>query len=61
MNKDQIQGRVEQVKGAVKEATGKVIGNKELEVEGRIDKTTGKVQSGFGDVKEKLKDTIDKV
>lgn len=61
MNKDQIQGRVEQAKGAVKEVTGKVIGNKKLETEGKIDKTSGKVQSGFGDAKEKLKDTIDKI
>ena len=38
-----------------------VTGNKELEIEGRIDKTAGKVQSGFGDAKEKLKDRIDKV
>lgn len=61
MNKDQIQGRVEQVKGAVKEAAGKVIGNNDLEIEGKVDQTSGKIQSGFGDAKEKLKDVIDKV
>ncbi|MBP6225956.1 MAG: CsbD family protein [Rhizobacter sp.] len=61
MNKDQVKGRVEQAKGAAKEIAGKVTGNKELEIEGRIDKTAGKVQSGFGDAKEKLKDRIDKV
>ena len=60
MNKDQIQGRAEQAKGVVKEVTGKVIGNKELEIEGKIEKTTGKVQSSLGDAKEKLKDAIDK-
>ena len=41
MNKDQIQGRAEQAKGVVKEVTGKVIGNKELEIEGKIDEVLG--------------------
>lgn len=61
MNKDQIQGRVEQVKGAVKEVAGKATGNKSLEIEGKLDKLSGNIQSGQGDAKEKLKDIIDKV
>ena len=61
MNKDQIQGRVEQVKGAVKEVAGKATGNKSLEVEGKLDKLSGKIQSGQGDAKEKLKESIDTV
>ena len=60
MNKDQVKGRVEQVKGAVKEVAGKATGNKSLEVEGKLDKLSGKIQSGHGDAKEKLKDIIDK-
>ena len=36
-------------------------GNKSLEVEGKLDKLSGKIQSGQGDAKEKLKDIIDKV
>ncbi len=60
MNKDQVKGRVEQVKGAVKEVAGKATGNKSLEVEGKLDKLSGKIQSGQGHAKEKLKDLIDK-
>ena len=55
MNKDQVKGRVEQVKGSVKEATGKVVGNGKLEAEGKIDKVTGKTQATYGDVKDAVK------
>jgi uncharacterized protein YjbJ (UPF0337 family) len=58
MNKDQVKGRVEQAKGAVKEAAGKVVGNKKLENEGQIDKATGKVQATYGDIKEDVKDAV---
>jgi uncharacterized protein YjbJ (UPF0337 family) len=58
MNKDQMKGRVEEVKGKVKEVAGKLVGNKDLEQEGTIQKTGGKVQAGYGDVKEDIKKTI---
>ena len=61
MNKDQVQGRVEQAKGAVKETTGKVVGNDRLRAEGKLDKAGVKIQSGVGDVKEKVKDAVDKL
>ena len=58
MNKDQVKGRIEQAKGAVKETTGKVVGNKKLETEGQIDKATGKMQATYGDIKEDVKDAL---
>ena len=60
MNKDQVKGRVEQAKGSVKEATGKVVGNQKLEVEGKIDKAAGKTQATYGDLKEDVKDAVKK-
>lgn len=57
MNKDQVNGRLEQAKGSVKEAAGKVVGNTKLESEGQADKASGKAQATYGDVKEKVKDT----
>jgi uncharacterized protein YjbJ (UPF0337 family) len=56
MNKDQIQGRVEEAKGSVKQTTGRVIGKPDLEDRGTIEKVAGKVQKTFGDVKEQVKD-----
>jgi uncharacterized protein YjbJ (UPF0337 family) len=58
MNKDQVKGRIEEAKGKVKEATGVVLDDKDLEAEGNVQKNIGKVRSGFGDLKEDLKDSI---
>ena len=61
MNNDQVKGRVEEAKGAVKETTGRVVGNRDLEAEGAVDKASGKSQSTFGDAKEKVADAIKKI
>lgn len=58
MNKDQVAGRVEEAKGKLKEVAGKVTGSEKLEAEGVADKAAGKVQSTYGDTKEKAKDAI---
>jgi uncharacterized protein YjbJ (UPF0337 family) len=56
MNKDQVKGRVEEVKGAIKEKTGRVTGNPDLEDRGSLEKVAGKTQKTYGDVKEQVKD-----
>ena len=58
MNKDQVEGRLDQAKGKVKEVTGKVVGNEKLEGKGVVEQASGKVQSTYGDAKEKAKDAI---
>ncbi|MBK1672459.1 general stress protein CsbD [Ectothiorhodospira shaposhnikovii] len=55
MNKDQVEGRAKETTGKVKEVTGRAVGNDELENKGKIQKGTGKVQAGYGDLKEDLK------
>lgn len=55
MNKDQIKGRVEEAKGKVKEAAGVILDDETMEAEGAIQKNIGKVQAGFGDLKEDVK------
>lgn len=56
MNKDQVKGRVEQSSGKVKEVVGKLVGNDRLRTEGAAEKVKGKVQAGYGDAKENVKD-----
>ncbi|MBX3570411.1 MAG: CsbD family protein [Rhizobiaceae bacterium] len=56
VNKDQVSGVAKQVKGAVKEAAGKATGNRQTQAEGTAEKLAGKVQKGYGDAKEKIKD-----
>ena len=55
MDKDRIKGSAEQAKGAVKEAAGKVFGDKKLETEGKADKAAGKVQNAVGGLKDALR------
>lgn len=65
MNKDQVEGRVDQAMGKVKEVAGKAVGNKRLQGEGKADQSKGKLQTVYGDTKEdakdKAKDIIDKI
>jgi uncharacterized protein YjbJ (UPF0337 family) len=58
VNKDQVKGVGKQASGAVKEAAGKVTGNRRLEAEGKAENVAGKIQKGFGDVKEKVKKAL---
>ena len=51
INRHQVNGRVKIGKGAIKEATGRLIGNKMLQVKGYIQKNLGKVQEKLGDLK----------
>jgi uncharacterized protein YjbJ (UPF0337 family) len=57
MNKDQLKGRFEEMKGGVKEATGKLVGDKTLEKEGNFQKNVGKVQENVGDLKQSIEDS----
>jgi len=53
INKDQVKGRVEEVKGSSKEAAGKIVGDKMLEAKGILQKNLGRAQANFGDVKQR--------
>lgn len=55
MNKDRIEGAAKQVKGAVKEAAGKALGDSKLVVEGKGEKAAGKLQNAVGGLKDALK------
>jgi uncharacterized protein YjbJ (UPF0337 family) len=55
MDKDRIKGSAEQAKGAVKEAAGKILGDKKLETEGKTDKAAGQVQNAIGGLKDAVR------
>ncbi|MCY1278370.1 CsbD-like protein [compost metagenome] len=55
MNKDQFKGKVDQLKGQIKEATGKLFGNQRLENEGKAQNAAGDTQEKAGDIKEDIK------
>ncbi|MFZ2313399.1 MAG: CsbD family protein [Methylobacter sp.] len=56
MNKDQVEGRVDEATGKVKEATGVILDDKKMQIEGNIQKNIGKAQKGYGDLKQEIKE-----
>ncbi|MEK6423452.1 MAG: CsbD family protein [Burkholderia gladioli] len=60
MDKNRIEGAVKQVKGSIKEAIGKVTGDRPTQAEGVAEKTAGKVQSNAGKVSDAVKDQLKK-
>ncbi len=55
MDKDRIAGSAKEAKGAIKEATGKVLGDAKLQADGKGDKAEGKVQNAIGGLRDALK------
>jgi uncharacterized protein YjbJ (UPF0337 family) len=55
MDKDRVIGSAKVIKGKVKEAVGKALGDAKLETEGKAEKIEGKVQNAVGGVKDKLR------
>lgn len=49
--RDQAEGKLHEVKGAVKEFAGKVSNNPKLKAEGVAEKTAGKTQAKVGEIK----------
>ncbi len=56
MNKDQVKGAVKDAAGKVQEKTGEIIGSKEQQAKGLAKQVEGKTQKSVGDVKEAVKD-----
>ena len=60
MDNDRIKGAAKEVKGSIKEAVGKVTGNRETEHEGIAEKVVGKVQRKIGEAKDDVREALDK-
>jgi len=59
MNKDRIEGSLDQAKGKVKEVAGKAVGDAKLESEGKADQVAGKVKNTIGGMKDAVKEAVD--
>jgi uncharacterized protein YjbJ (UPF0337 family) len=55
MDRDRIEGIGHQVKGAAKDAAGRLTGDAKLKSEGKAEKFAGKVQNAVGGAKDALK------
>ncbi len=60
-NKDEVEGKFENVKGKVKEGVGNLTGDRDLEAEGEADQAKGKTQETWGKFKHGVGDAVDAV
>ena len=60
-NRDEIEGKLDQAKGAVKENVGDAIDDERMQAEGAADRAQGNVQEGFGTARRKVGETIEDI
>jgi len=58
MNKDELDGKIDRLKGNIKETVGDATGDEQLRDEGIADQAAGNVQEGFGKARRKVGDVI---
>ena len=59
MNRDELEGKAEAIKGRVKQAAGDLADDARLHDEGVADEAAGKTQEGIGYAKRKVGETIE--
>ena len=59
MNRDELEGKGEKVKGKVKQAVGDLTDDEQLHDEGVVDEAAGDVQEGYGRTKRKIGEAIE--
>ena len=55
MDKEHLKGAADKAKGAVKDAAGKLTGDKQMQAEGKIDKAKGAAHEALGDAKDAVR------
>lgn len=61
MNRDELEGKAQMLKGKVKQATGDLTNNPGLHDEGVADEVAGKTQDAVGRVRRKVGEAIEGV
>ena len=57
--KNQIKGRGRELKGSIKEKTGRATNNRGLQAEGMMERMGGKVQKKAGDIEKDLDEDLE--
>ena len=58
MNQNEIDGKVDRLKGNIKEAVGNATNDESLRDEGVADQAAGNVEEGFGKARRKVGDAL---
>ena len=56
MDKDRIAGAAKNIKGSIKEAVGKAVGDAKLQSDGKADKVAGRIQNAICGIKDTLRE-----
>lgn len=59
MDKKNLEGGIDRLKGRVKETVGVASNDRDLEAEGKLDQVKGKVKDLAGDLRQGIKDKLD--
>jgi len=59
MDKKNLEGELDRVKGRLKETVGVATGDRELEGEGKLDQLKGKIKDAAGNLREGIKNKLD--
>ena len=58
MNNDELNGKVDRLKGKIKEQVGNATNDEDLRGEGIADQAAGNVEEGFGKARRKVGDAL---
>ena len=61
MNNDELNGKVDRLKGKIKEQVGNATNDEDLRGEGIADQAAGNVEEGFGKARRKVGDALHNV
>jgi len=61
MNRDEIKGKAQKAKGYVKDKTGEIFNDPQLEAEGEVERAAGTGREGFGRAKRSVQEGIEDI
>ena len=61
MDKKNLEGKVDKVKGKIKEIGGVTTEDRDLEAEGKADRLKGNVKEGLGNLRQGIKEKLDEL
>ncbi|HWE24490.1 MAG TPA: CsbD family protein [Myxococcales bacterium] len=61
MDKKNLEGKADRLKGKIKEVGGVLTDDRDLESEGKFDQLKGNVKEGLGNLRQGIKDKLDEL
>lgn len=59
MKNNKVRNKLKEIGGHAKEVVGKITGDKQLEVEGNVQKNVSKINASYNDIKDSIKESRD--